>query len=405
MAKTMVVFIVSLIFFLASGGSAGAQLTLESAVARALERNPEILRAKQELESASARSLQARAIPNPELVFSQEGISAGNAAGEQEISLGIEQIIEFPGKRGRRIDTAKMEEQVYAAELVRLRTIVTTRVKEAFFRGVYAQAMIRSSEELLGFLKQYQDMAAVRVQSGQVSSLDVLRGRLEGLRIQNELVELRRLHQESLLSLYLEMGGEQAGDESLTAEFDFEPLGTELDSLKMQAESGVSLRAAALRLEHAEAGVLLARKNILPDFRLGFYYPSLRSSAWGFSIGASIPLWQQQYRGEVLEAEARIQEMSIALESKRRKVLSEVERLFSEVRAAEDQIVLFKKSVLPEIESMLELGMANYAYGKIDSLNLFDFYRLFKTTHQEYLTALLNHKIALVRLAAAGDMD
>ncbi len=405
MFKTMVISVFCSIYILVPGGASGTELTLETAVARALERNPEILRARQKLEAAAARSLQARAIPNPELVFSQEGISAGKAAGEQEINLGIEQVIEFPGKRGRRIDAANLEKRVFAAELERLRTAVTARVKEAFFRAVYTRAMIKSSEDLLGFLKQYQDMASVRVQSGQVSSLDVLRGRLEGLRTQNELVELRRLHQESLLSLYLEIGGKQDGDESLVFDFDFEPLETKLDSLKKQAESALSLRTAALRLEQAEAGVLLARKNILPDFRLGFYYPSLRSSAWGFSIGASIPLWQQQYKGEILEAEARIQEMSLALESTRRKVLSEVERLFSDVRAVEDQIVLFKKSVLPEIESMLELGIANYAYGKIDSLNLFDLYRLFKTTHQEYLAALLNHKIALTRLAAVGDMD
>ncbi len=405
MAKTTAILIVCSIILLVPGGIAGAELNLEAAVARALEHNPEILKARQELEAAAARSLQAGAIPNPELVFSQEGIAAGSRSGEQEISLGIEQLIEFPGKRGRRVDAAKLEEQIYAAELERLRVVVTARVKEAFFQVVFAQALIKSSEELLDFLEQYQEMASVRVQSGQVSSLDVLRGRLEWLRAQNELVELRRLRQESLLALQLEMGGGQEGDESITSELDYEPLGTELEPLKAKAGSAASLRAAALRIEQAEAELRLAKKGILPDLKLGLYYPSLRSSSWGFSVGTEIPLWWRRHEGEVLEAEARSQEMSLALEARRRRVFSEMARLFSEVKAVEERISLFNKSVLPEIESMLQLGIANYGYGKIDSLNLFDLYKLYKTTRQEYLSALLNHRIALVKLAAVGDSE
>jgi outer membrane protein TolC len=187
-------------------------------------------------------------------------------------------------------------------------------------------------------------------------------------------------------------------------ELTYRPLEKDIVAVLREAESSAALRADALRLKQARTGVLLARKSPLPDLKIGLYYPSLRWSGWGFSVGATIPLWNQ-HKGEILAAESVSQQLSLALEARKKRIRSAVRSLFSDVKSAEEQLSLFEKSMLRSIESMLELGIADYQYGKTDSLNLFDLYKLYKGTQREYLTAVLNHEIALVSLETAGESE
>jgi outer membrane protein TolC len=380
-------------------------ITFEEAVSTALARNPEILRAQKELEAAGARRLQQSAYPYPELVFRDEGLSLGDASGDKEISFGLEQDILFPRKRALRKEVSGLNEQIAAAELDRAKRRLAVAVKKAFFQTVFTQKVLESTRSILDVLKQYQDMAATRFEAGQVSTLDVLRGRLEFLKVQGELIEAGRALRESQASLSRLLGQDSVQPFSVDASRVSPPLGADLETLKKEAEGRPSLRAAALRVEQAGASVRLARRNAWPDFRVGLYYPSLRTSAWGFSVGTAIPLWRSKIRGEISESEAQSQALSAALASRRQKILFFLVSAYADVRSAEEQLRLFERSVLQESENLLQAAIAQYQYGKIDSLNLFDLYRLYKTARLEYLGAQRAHEIALAELEAAGEDD
>ncbi len=378
-------------------------LSLEEAIARALKHNPDILVAQKDLDAVRGRRLELGAYPEPELVFSGEGLSVGQEKGEKEITLGVEQLIEFPGKRSLRQQAAASEEEILAAELQRLKLVITADVKKAFYRAAHSQTAVARIEELQEILKEYQEMAAIRFQAGQVSSLDVLRGRLESLRVQGELIEARRKLREDLAALGLILGEESDEPYSVAADLAFKPLDKDLSALRTEAEARPSLRAASLRLEQSRLGLRLAQKSALPDVTVGLYYPSLRSSSWGFSVGASLPLWRDRRKGQIIQAEAARAAASTALDAQKRKILTLLEAAYADVRAAEERLALFEKFLLAEVDSMFELGISQYQYGQIDSLNLFDVYKFYKTTKLEYLDALLAHKIVLADLEAAGE--
>ncbi|MDH7512848.1 MAG: TolC family protein [Clostridiales bacterium] len=378
-------------------------LSLEEAIARALTHSPDIITAQKELEAVRGKRIEIGALPDPGFVFSREGLQAAPEKGEQEITFGVEQLIEFPGKKALRRQAAASEEEILSAELQSLKLVVTAEVKKAFFKAVHSQTVVTRIEELQEVLKQYQEMAVIRFQAGQVSSLDVLRGRLESLRVRGELIEARRKLREDLASLTLILGEESDGLFSVAGDLSFNPLEKDLSTLRAEAEARPSLRAASFRVEQARSSLLLAQKSALPDFTVGLYYPSLRTSSWGFSVGASIPLWRDRRKGQVLQAEAAIEAAAAGLEARRRKVLTLLEAAYADVRAAEERLALFEKSLLREVESMLELGISQYRHGQIDSLNMLDVYKFYKTTKLEYLGALLAHKIVLADLEAAGE--
>jgi cobalt-zinc-cadmium efflux system outer membrane protein len=389
--------------FLAATGVGANQLSLEEALSYALAHNPEVVRAQKELEAAGARRLQQSAYPFPDLVFRDEGLSFRRDGLDREVSFGVEQLIEFPGKRSLRKEAAGYDRDAAAAELERVRSIVSADVKRAYFRTLYAQKLLEATNGLLDIIKRYQEMAAVRFEAGQSSSLDILRGRLEWLRAEGEIIEARRGLRESQASM-LRLTGQDEGEPTLTvAERISPPLARDLAALERGAESRPSLKAAELQLARAGAAARLARKNAWPDFVLGIYYPSLRTSGWGFSVGATIPIWRDKVKGEILEADAVSQAQAAALAARRQKIRYSLRAAYADVRASEEQLALFEKSVLKEVDNLLETGIAQYRYGKIDSLNLFDLYRLYRSTRLEYLGALERHELTLVELEVAGE--
>ena len=387
-------------------GADESPISLEEAVSTALRNNPEIIRAGQELEAARGRRLQLGAFSFPELSFSREGMAFREVGGETEINLGIEQSLEFPGKRSLRRESGRLEEEIFAAELDRVVVRITAEVKKAYFQTAYFQKAIAGRESIAEVLKRYQDISILRAQSGQVSALDVLKGRLELVQLQGEIIEARRRWRESALALSLLIGGEGQEAPAVSAsELTFAPLDKELPELKREAASRPSLRAAAARLAQAEAGLRLARKNGLPDFRVGLFYPSLRGSSWGFEVGLTLPLWRDKINGEREEAEALSRALTTARQAREKRVFSLLRSAYESVKATEERLTLFERSLLPEIDGILELGLSDYQYGKIDSLHLFDVLRTYKATQLEYLAALLDHRLSLVDLESAGESD
>ena len=403
MTGTIVVISIFLKAFLWPQVPAGRLVTLEEAVDFALAHNPEIRRAQMEVDAAGGRRLQQSGYALPELVFRDEGL--GDAHGDREISFGVEQRLELSGKRSLRKEAACYDYEAAAAELERVKKLVAADVRSSYFRTLYAQKLLEATNGLLDILRKYQEMAAVRFEAGQATSVDILRGRLELLKVQGEIIEARRALRESRSALFRLTGQDDSGPPPAFADRESPPLAKDLAALEREAESRPSLRAAALRIDQAGAAARLARKSSWPEFTVGLYYPSLRTSAWGFSVGATIPIWRDKIRGEVLEADAQREAEAASLASRRQKIRYSLHAAFDNVKASEEQLALFEKSVLNEVDNLLETGIAQYQYGKIDSLNLFDLYRLYRSTRLEYLGALERHEIALVELDVAGESD
>ena len=379
--------------------------SLEEAVAAALKNNPEILKSEKEVEAAGARTLQLGAAPNPELVFRQEGIPFRSGREERELSLGLRQLIEFPGKRGLRKAIGQAGEKISAATLESVKLLAVARVKRAYWRAAYAEMALAHLQSVLETVRDYQKMAATRFAAGEVASSDVLRGELEAVRVRNEMIEARRTLQEEKAGLWLEMGVDTPEQYPPLEELSFSPLGRGLEDLRREAADRPSLRALRQELGRRESSVLLARKSVLPDLRLGLFYPSLSASGWGFELEVSIPLWRRSFQGAVLEAEALREQDLVSLQAAARRIMNRLETAYADVRAASDQVALIQTSLLKDAADLLSAGLANYQYGKIGSLDFFDIYRMHRSARFEYFRALLNYRLSLADLEAAGEGD
>ncbi|HSQ35389.1 MAG TPA: TolC family protein, partial [Candidatus Binatia bacterium] len=320
-------------------------LTVERAVEIALAGNLDVLLARNEVEAARGRKQQLGARPEPQLEASVDGAPLPGRAQEgadTEFSLGIEQVLEYPGKRSLRAEIGRLGENLAEAEFARVRLIVAARVKCAYWQAVFARDSARALEKSLGRLELLLTDLQMKYGSGTVAYADVLRARAEKARLRNQIIEQEKERRAAALELN-ELLARPAGEPvELLTSMRFVPIDVDLETIWARALSTrPSLRMASIRKDRAAASVKLARLDRRPDFFAGFSLPSNRPNAWGVSLGLTLPFLRPgRSRGISLEAGAEEENAGLLADSRRRRIRSALESAYSSAQAAGEQVLV-----------------------------------------------------------------
>jgi cobalt-zinc-cadmium efflux system outer membrane protein len=383
-------------------------LTLEQALEIALSRNPDVLAARADVDAARGRALQLGARPEPALAASVEGLSLPGLrkeGDEVEVRLGVEQVLEYPGKRALRDELGRLGEELASAALARIETGTSARVKKAYWRAVRArnetEALERSSVRLEAFLADLE----AKYRSGSGVYADILRARAERARLKNQVLEAGQQRREAASELNLLLGRESSEPAELLTALPFAPLEADLDALLARAlATRPSARIAALDRDRADAAVKLARLDRRPDFLAGFSLPSKRLNGWGVTLGLTMPFLRPgRLEGQALEAEAEAERARIGLAATERRLRTAVETAYAAAVAAEEQVLVFERDLLGELEDELDIQLEYFRYGKIEAFSLIDLHRTFVQAEVEHLRALFLYNVALADLEVAGE--
>jgi cobalt-zinc-cadmium efflux system outer membrane protein len=384
-------------------------LTLDQAVQTALKRNPAILLAQKNMAGATAKRLQMEALSDPTLVFRDEGLPLKNqpsGGSDKEYSLGIEQGLEFPGKRALRAEIGRYGEDQAALELERTRLLVAARVKKSYYKAVLSRRTLESLEKSSGLLDQFSENLIIKYRAGTASYSDVLRAKVEKARLQNQIIEQRKDGALAKAELNLLLGKKGDDAPTLSTDIAYVPWTKSLPVLMEESRAASpTLKLLASKRRMSEAGLRLARKSVLPDFSLGLYFPSLRGSAWGFSLGVNLPLWRTRQNGEIMEAQAADDSALINAENEELRIMTRIENAYAGVKASEEQVKIFEQRLLKDMEDELKLGLSDYQFGKLEFFNLLDLYRTYTVAQLEHLKSLYLYLISLADLEVAGEED
>jgi outer membrane protein TolC len=386
----------------------GDGLTIEKAVEIALAGNPEVRAAAVEVDAARGRTLQYAARPEPQLSASIEAIplpGTKQEGDEAEIHLGIEQLFEFPGKRSLRAEIGRLGERLAEAELDRIKRIVAARVKRAYWQTVFARDAARALEKSSGRLDLLLGDLQAKYHSGTTAYADVLRARAEKARLRNQILEQEKEARLAALALneLLVLPADAAIE--LASGMPVVPLTAAPEAAWESARSSSpSLHDAALRQERATAAVKLAGLSRVPDLLAGFSLPSVRTRFWGLSLGLTLPfLRPSRARGLALEAGADLEGARLASAARERHLRSALESAYASAKAAEEQVRVFERDLLRELEDELRIQLEYFRYGKTEAYALLDLHRTFVLAELEHLRAVLLYNLALADLEVAGE--
>lgn len=378
---------------------------LDVYVQTALDRNPEILAARRAVAAQVEDIPQVTALDDPMLVDSFQPItnnSVETAAGRGPNMLSLSQKFPWFGKLRLRGEVAEQEAQMALARLAQAQLEVIEDVHIAWYELYFHQRAIRITETNRRLLEDLLQIAQARYRAGETSQQDVLRAQLELDRIEDRLIDLRKRLQVARADLA------ELIHTSPEAELDV-PDNPEIPSAPEQIERLYEAAArcrpelrerlyAIIRDQRSEE---LARLQYYPDVTAGVGWQAITTDdalspvADGndnvsFSLGLNLPVWQDKLRAGVREAEHRAVESARRYDAARDDTFRLIRRYTVQARALEEQITLFRESIIPDAEQTLEVSMADYRVGSVDFQQMIDNWQ-----------QLLTFEIQLARLEAS----
>jgi outer membrane protein, heavy metal efflux system len=405
------IFTVSLLATVAiRGWSQDRAGNLDDLIQQALRENPQILAAQKRYEAARQRPAQASALD--ETMLSLGYASAGNPlplAGlgkEPTANIGfmVTQDIPFPGKRQLRGDIAYKEAEAEFERYEAVRRDVVSRVKQAYYRLVYA----RSVEELLlknrELLSQLLKVTEIRYSVGNAAQQDVFKAQTELSLLQTRLLQVereQRIREVEIGTLLNRTGGFSLAvipsepPPSMTLALD--------DLIAATQETSPMIRADQKMIERAELAMNLARKDFYPDYAMsgGYFYQGSMPAMYQFRLDLKLPTsFFRKQRAGLAEQNAMLAEARRNYEATGRSLYLSISDDYLMAQTSIRLMKLYEETLTPQATLALDSSMPGYETGKIEFLSVLTNFTARLEVQMSYFEEMMNARIALARLEA-----
>ncbi len=380
---------------------------LADLVAEAERNHPAIQAAARMVDAKRARIPQARALPDPELSVGYMGDIAPFKTQRNDPSsyrgVGVTQEFPFPGKRDLRGKIAAKEADAELPNVEAARRRVRAEVKLAYYELWSVNKSLDITEKNKDLLDKLARIAEERYKLGKGLQQDVLRAQLEVTRIRQRqtLLEQRRRTMESQINILLL----RPGDSPLGAppkELTKSGLPHSLEELISKGvENSPDIRRQEELMEQSRLAANLARKDLYPDFGVGWDYQNRPGmpEMYGLKFTMNLPFFNKGKRyaaiNEANETRASAQQTREAV---RIALLFQVKEQYLAARASDELLMLYSKAIVPQSALTLESSMSAYQVGSLDFLSLLTNFITVLDYETNYFEELGRYQQALVRL-------
>jgi cobalt-zinc-cadmium efflux system outer membrane protein len=305
------------IFILGGGLFAHAQDVLKGYLVEAAVNNPGLKSKFSEYMAALEKVPQVGALPDPQVTFGYFIQPVETRVGPQQVRISASQMFPWFGTPGAREDAeaeiAKSKYEIFEEAKSRL----FFEVKSNWYNLYFTQMTIDITLENITILNTFRKLALIKVESGFVSSVDVLRVEMEIADLENQLALLRdnyfvmqaafnnllNVDEQRIVSIPDSLGNT---DLKLTRE-------AALDSIRNGNHQVLQIEFMQASYKKQES---VAKKMGSPNLMLGVDYMVIGKSSNPMTspsesgkdaivfpmIGISIPLYRQKYNSMVKEA-------------------------------------------------------------------------------------------------------
>lgn len=365
-------------------------VSLDGLIATALASHPSIAAARQRVAAAQHRIPQATSLDDPMLgntfwpIRDQALQTAGGRVGHQ---FSLTQNVPWPKKLNARGTVATREVQVQMAEIAKQEIEITEAVRLAYYELWLADELIGIVEDNRELVDDLITVSEARYKTGG-SQQDVLRAELEGDRLAEQLIVLRRQREQARADLGALVRMPLEYMPTAVDALNVDEAVPQLELLVAQAEQcNPTLRGLAAEIARDRAKETLACLQRYPNFQLGLGYAIISDDEdvlspvanghdnINFSVGVTLPIWRDKLNAGVSEAAHTRSSAVLRREAERDRLRGKLRRQVAAAYAAIEQLDLFRERLIPRTEQTLEITTADYQGNKADFIDLVATYR------------------------------
>lgn len=369
----------------------------------------EIVKSAYELKSADAEIIakeaerwQAAAYPNPIFSLNITSLGRNQEDNENEVFVGLTQIIELGGKRLARLGTARAAQGIAESNLEIAKNDLFSKLLFSYLHMAIVQERIILAEGQQKIAKQILEALSFKAKSGKTSGIEEKKARVAfqsaNLVYLKQKSNLRKAKKE-LSSLWdTKTPSFKCVDFPLYQLLPPPPLETLSELLVLNPQ----YKKAEAEIGLAEEMIFLQKSKRISDlaFQIGVTTEKFTKEP-ALSLGFAIPLpILDNNEGNVSRAsydklQAIYHQMDVL-----KQLRNELEIAYHDWTTAYEQALILKQSLLPAAEEAFLLAEEGFNEGKFDCLNLLDARSTFFDIQQQYLEAIeeYHHKSALIQV-------
>ena len=378
-------------------------VTLQTALAQAMERNPGLRAAQQAVAASEGAMIQSQARPNPELAFSQEDTRRATRSS----SLQWNQPIEVGGKRAARMRVAEHGVELARAELDTIRAALRADVRTAFVNLLAAQQRVQLNEKTLQIAAQARDAAAKRVIAGKAAPLEETKAQVAESSAQLALNQAQSGLRVARQQLALLWGGTGLAVGEAMGDMDQLPQLPPQEQLLQKIEHSTQVVRAQQAYFQAKSTAELERAKRLPDPTLSVGVKRAEEAGRNqLLLGVSIPLpILDSNRGNQLQALRLADKAEDELLAARQMAQAQLLQNYEQLQTSRAQTQQLQSKVLPGAQSAYEVAAKGFALGKFSYLDVLDAQRTLAEASGLYLDQLVaTHRAAADITRQLGDI-
>jgi outer membrane protein len=398
-------------------------LTLEQAVAVALDHHPSLRGADAGVQSAAAGLTQARSTYYPSLsasasvihtdgafVFNPDFPPRNQTYNSYAAGLQIQQTVIDFGKMVGRVSAGSSFVDAAELDYRAARGTVIMNVQLAYFNLVQAKQVVKVNAEAVDRATDHLKQAKAFYSVGKRAQFDVTKAEVDLANANVAVIISRNQLRLAKLQVDNAMGVHTPSMYKVIDSFDVPPFTTALDSVKaVTFERQPELLAARARVEANQSLVGVAWDQHLPTISASgtwnwtnFNFPLF--SRWNAGLTLSLPIFQGfSIQAQVDQARANADIAKANLDVLNEEVMLEVEQNYLSLKEAEERIAATTKLV-EQAEQSLTLAEKQYAAGVGGVIEVTDAQLALSNARITRIQALYDYNSSLVKLKRAAGM-
>ena len=395
--------------------AAAETLTVEQAVAIALQRNPDLLAARQELEIARARVVKARYLnqfnPQVEAGASQAHFQFSPGGNEAQPAASVSLELEVAGQRGKRIEEADQNLARARANVADAERRTKARAEYAFYQAVYLRQRLALMQQIEDLNLRLRDASMVRFHSGETPKLEANLAAVRYDQSRRTTLLARRDYENGLRAVQRVLGMLPRGAIELSGSLSHHAPEVEPErALQLAMVNRPDLRAHDYEIKRITADVALTRRLIIPNpIITGFAErtadaPGQFIRVLGGSVGFSIPLFDHK-QAELTALHGQLRRASYERTAVRLTIEQQVRDALAAYDAAREVVQLFESDAVGRIQESFGLIEGSYSAGKTGLIELIVAENDLVATDSSYLDALWDCEVARIGVEAAVGLD
>jgi outer membrane protein TolC len=290
------------------------------------------------------------------------------------------------------------------------RDLVILSVGYSYLQAVADAARIDTVSAQVQTAQTLYDQAADQVKAGTSPAIDALRAQVELKTRQQQLIQSKNDFAIQKLSLARVVGlapGQEFELADKTPYQPFEGMTVEV-ALKRAYESRSDFQAALADVRSAEYSRRAAHAGYLPTFALSADYglagtvPSGASHGVGDARGTlTIPIFQGgKVHGDVMEADARLEQSRQRLENVRAQVDQDVRTALLNIESGEEQVAVAQSNVDLADQTLVQ-SRDRFKAGVTDTVEVVQAQEAVASAHENLISSLYQDNYAKISLARA----